>query len=69
VADGLQRYQEAAERAEGLDGRIEEMDRLIDESVYELYGLTDREITSSSFLTIRFAVSSSSVRGRHGPVE
>lgn len=44
VADGLQRYQEAKERAAELDEKIEQTDELIDEIVYELYGLTDKEI-------------------------
>ncbi len=33
-----------ADRAEELDAKIEQTDRLIDEIVYELYGLTDEEI-------------------------
>jgi type II restriction/modification system DNA methylase subunit YeeA len=32
------------ERAEELDEQIERTDALIDETVYELYGLTDEEI-------------------------
>jgi len=32
------------ERAEELDEKIERTDTLIDEIVYELYGLTDEEI-------------------------
>jgi len=32
------------ERAEALDEKIERTDALIDEIVYELYGLTDEEI-------------------------
>jgi hypothetical protein len=32
------------ERAEELDVKIEQMGQLIDEIVYELYGLTDEEI-------------------------
>ena len=31
-------------RAEKLDAKIERTDELIDEIVYELYGLTDEEI-------------------------
>ncbi|WP_336021825.1 Eco57I restriction-modification methylase domain-containing protein [Halobellus salinisoli] len=44
VADGLERYIDAKERAEELDAKIERTDELIDEIVYELYGLTDEEI-------------------------
>jgi type I restriction-modification system DNA methylase subunit len=44
VADGLARYVDARERAEELDEKIEKTDALIDEIVYELYGLTDEEI-------------------------
>jgi len=44
VADDLQRYREAVERAEELDEKIQRTDDLIDEIVYELYGLTDEEI-------------------------
>jgi hypothetical protein len=44
VADGLERYIDAKERAEELDEKIERTDALIDEIVYELYGLTDEEI-------------------------
>jgi len=44
VADDLRRYREAVERAEELDEKIQCTDDLIDEIVYELYGLTDEEI-------------------------
>ena len=44
VVDGLERYIDATERAEELDAKIEKTDDLIDEIVYELYGLTDEEI-------------------------
>lgn len=44
VADGLERYLETKERAAELDEKIERTDELIDEIVYELYGLTDEEI-------------------------
>ncbi|QSG11378.1 Methylase subunit of restriction modification defence system [Halapricum desulfuricans] len=44
VADDLERYWEAVERAEELDEKIQRTDDLIDEIVYELYGLTDEEI-------------------------
>lgn len=35
---------ETTEGAEELDAKIEQTDELIDEIVYELYGLTDEEI-------------------------
>ena len=44
VEDGVGRYVEAKERAAELDAKIERTDALIDEIVYELYGLTDEEI-------------------------
>lgn len=44
VESGLQRYLETKARAEELDEKIEKTDELIDEIVYELYGLTDGEI-------------------------
>ena len=44
VADELDAYLEAKARAEELDEKIRETDELIDEIVYELYGLTDEEI-------------------------
>jgi hypothetical protein len=44
VADDLERYREAVERAEELDEKIQRTDDLIDEIVYDLYGLTDEEI-------------------------
>ena len=44
VADDLERYIDAVERAEDLDEKIQRTDDLIDEIVYELYGLTDEEI-------------------------
>ncbi|WP_254544378.1 Eco57I restriction-modification methylase domain-containing protein [Halomarina pelagica] len=44
VADDLAHYLHAVERAEKLDEKIEKTDKLIDEIVYELYGLTDDEI-------------------------
>ncbi|WP_115862419.1 Eco57I restriction-modification methylase domain-containing protein [Halorussus litoreus] len=44
VAGGLESYVETKERAEELDAKIERTDDLIDEIVYELYGLTDDEI-------------------------
>ena len=44
VADDLENYLRTKERAEELDEKIEQTDQLIDEIVYELYGLTDEEI-------------------------
>ena len=44
VEDGLERYIDTRERAEKLDEKIERTDELIDEIVYELYGLSDEEI-------------------------
>jgi len=44
VAGDLDRYNEAVERAEDLDDKIERTDDLIDEIVYELYDLTEEEI-------------------------
>jgi type I restriction-modification system DNA methylase subunit len=44
VRDGIEDYRDAVERAEELDEKIERTDALIDEIVYELYGLTDEEI-------------------------
>jgi type II restriction/modification system DNA methylase subunit YeeA len=44
VADGLERYTETKKRADELDEKIQRTDDLIDEIVYELYGLTDEEI-------------------------
>jgi len=44
VAGGLAQYRETEERAAELDAKIERTDDLIDEIVYELYGLTDEEI-------------------------
>lgn len=44
VQKGLERYLETKQRADALDEKIEKTDRLIDEIVYELYGLTEEEI-------------------------
>ena len=44
VADDLENYLRTKERAEELDAKIEQTDALIDEIVYESYGLTDEEI-------------------------
>ena len=48
VADDLENYLETKERAEELDAKIEQTDELIDEIVYELYGLTDKEIVEEA---------------------
>ena len=42
--DGLERYIDVKERADELDEKIEKTDALIDQIVYDLYGLTDEEI-------------------------
>ncbi len=44
MRDGLADYRDTVERAEELDEKIERTDALIDEIVYELYGVTDEEI-------------------------
>lgn len=44
VCGGLESYLETKARAEELEEKIEKTDALIDEIVYELYGLTDEEI-------------------------
>jgi hypothetical protein len=44
VRDGLATYREQVDRAAELDAKIERTDALIDEIVYDLYGLTDEEI-------------------------
>jgi len=44
VQAGLESYVQTTERAEELEAKIEQTDALIDEIVYELYGLTDEEI-------------------------
>jgi hypothetical protein len=44
VQTGLQQYIEVKERADQLEEKIENTDQLIDEIVYDLYGLTDEEI-------------------------
>nr|WP_256395954.1 restriction endonuclease [Halohasta litorea] len=44
VEAGLESYVQTVERAEELEAKIEQTDALIDEIVYELYGLTDEEI-------------------------
>ena len=44
VREGLASYTETMGRAEELEAKIERTDDLIDDIVYELYGLTDEEI-------------------------
>ena len=44
VRDGIESYIETKARAEELEEKIERTDALIDEIVYELYGLTDEDI-------------------------
>ena len=44
VQTGLKQYIEVRERADELEEKIERTDQLIDEIVYDLYGLTGREI-------------------------
>ncbi len=44
VEAGLDSYIQTKERADELEEKIERTDELIDEIVYELYGLTDEEI-------------------------
>ena len=44
VTDNLEKYLRTKERAEELDAKIEQTDQLIDEIVYELYGLSEEEI-------------------------
>ncbi|OAQ53468.1 type I restriction enzyme family protein [Natrinema mahii] len=44
VQQGLESYIEAKERADELEKKIDQTDELIDDIVYELYGLTDEDI-------------------------
>ncbi|QSG08154.1 Restriction endonuclease S subunit [Halapricum desulfuricans] len=44
IESGLENYTETKARAEELEEKIERTDELIDEIVYELYGLTEEEI-------------------------
>jgi adenine-specific DNA methylase len=44
VQTGLEQYIEVRERADELEEKIEKTDQLIDEIVYDLYGLTNEEI-------------------------
>ncbi len=44
VREGLKSYLEIRERAEELEEKIEKTDKLIEEIIYELYGLTEEEI-------------------------
>jgi type II restriction/modification system DNA methylase subunit YeeA len=42
--EDLENYLQTKERAAELDAKIKQTDKLIDEIVYKLYGLTDEEI-------------------------
>lgn len=42
--DGLESYRKTTAREEELEEKIEKTDELIDQIVYELYGLTEEEI-------------------------
>jgi hypothetical protein len=44
LSDNLENYLRTKEHAEELDAKIEQTDRLSDEIVYELYGLTREDI-------------------------
>nr|WP_267665188.1 restriction endonuclease [Halorubrum yunnanense] len=44
VADDLENYLQTKERAGEINAKIKQTDKLIDEIVYGLYGLTDEEI-------------------------
>lgn len=44
VREGLRSYRKTSTRADELNEKIDRTDDLIDEIVYELYGLTDEEI-------------------------
>ena len=44
MREGLDSYTETMARAEELEAKIERTGDLIDDIVYELYGLTDEEI-------------------------
>jgi hypothetical protein len=44
VRGGLEQYVEVRDRADELEAKIEKTDQLIDEIVYDLYGLTDEEV-------------------------
>ena len=44
VRDGLEQYIEVRAKADELERKIKRTDQLIDEIVYDLYGLTDEEI-------------------------
>lgn len=54
VADDLERYLDTKRRAKELDGKIEKTDELIEEIVYELYGLDEEEI---EIVEVRWAAS------------
>jgi hypothetical protein len=44
VREGLDSYTETMARADQLEDKIERTDNLIDDIVYDLYGLTEEEI-------------------------
>lgn len=44
VVVDLENYLRTKERAEELDAKVDQTDELIDEIMYELYGLTHEEI-------------------------
>jgi hypothetical protein len=44
VRDGIEQYIEVKEQTDKIDNKIKKTDQLIDEIVYDLYGLTDEEI-------------------------
>ena len=44
VREGLESYRETRARADELETKIERTDELIDEIVYDLYGLTEEEV-------------------------
>jgi methyl-accepting chemotaxis protein len=44
VREGLASYRETRTRADELEAKIERTDDLIDEIVYDLYGLTEEEV-------------------------
>ena len=44
MREGLDSYTETMARADQLEDKIERTDNLIDDIVYDLYGLTEEEI-------------------------
>jgi len=46
VEDDIRRYIQTKRRADELDEKIKHTDQRIDEIVYDLYGLTEDEITT-----------------------